>query len=153
MRYITLIREEKIDETGHSLGFWTKMPEGVSEEDVKETFISGDDLIGEYVGSMSESVLPTWSGTRPIPEGYFRRFTPKQLYDSFTSTEAIKALKSSNPDVKAQAELLAMNRDKAISVEDSGYKTAINDLEAEGILSSEIAAAYRKGIPMSRLEG
>lgn len=77
-----------------------------------------------------------------------KHFSPKELYDSFTTGEALLALKSDNADVRAQAELLIVNRAVTISYEDSGYQSSIDLLEIEGVLSTERALGYRSGIPL-----
>jgi hypothetical protein len=75
-------------------------------------------------------------------------FSPKELYDSFTTDEALLALMSSNPAVVAQAQLLTVNRGVEVSASDAGYQSAINLLEAEGVLTADRAADYRQGIPL-----
>jgi hypothetical protein len=76
-------------------------------------------------------------------------FSPKELYDSFTSKEALLALRSSNSDVVTQAQLLSFNRGVIIQANDADYQSSINLLESDGVLSPERAAAYRSGIPIS----
>jgi len=88
---------------------------------------------------------------KPPAATHAQDFTPEQLHESFTASEACTALKSSNPDVRAQAELLAMKRNKRINFEDAGYQAAIDDLEADGVLTADIAAEYRNGIPVDRM--
>lgn len=78
-------------------------------------------------------------------------FLPEELHESFTSVEAIKALSSSNPLVRAQAELLAMKRNKPIHKDDEGYINTINLLEFSGVLTPENADDYRLGLPIYRL--
>ena len=75
-------------------------------------------------------------------------FSPKELYDSFTSDEALLALMSSNPAVVAQAQLLTVNRGVIVSFNDAGYQSAIDLLEAEGVLTADRASDYRQGIPL-----
>jgi len=75
-------------------------------------------------------------------------FSPKELYDSFTTDEALLALMSSNPAVVAQAQLLTVNRSVTVSASDAGYQSAIDLLETEGVLSADRAAEYRQGIPL-----
>lgn len=75
-------------------------------------------------------------------------FSPKELYDSFTTDEALLALMSSNPAVVAQAQLLTVNRDVIVSASDAGYQSAIDLLETEGVLTADRAADYRQGIPL-----
>lgn len=75
-------------------------------------------------------------------------FSPKELYDSFTTDEALLALTSSNPAVVAQAQLLTVNRGVTVSVNDAGYQSAIDLLETEGVLTADRAADYRQGIPL-----
>ena len=77
-----------------------------------------------------------------------RQFSPKELYDSFTTDEALLALKSTNADVKAQAQLLTVNRSVTVSASDAGYQSAIDLLETEGVLTADRAADYRNGIPL-----
>ena len=75
-------------------------------------------------------------------------FSPKELYDSFTTDEALLALKSTNADVRAQAQLLTVNRGVTVSASDAGYQSAIDLLETEGVLTADRAADYRNGIPL-----
>ena len=75
-------------------------------------------------------------------------FSPKELYDSFTTDEALLALMSSNPAVVAQAQLLTVNRGVIVSFNDAGYQSAIDLLETEGVLTADRAADYRQGIPL-----
>jgi hypothetical protein len=75
-------------------------------------------------------------------------FSPKELYDSFTTDEALLALMSSNPAVVAQAQLLTVNRGVTVSFDDAGYQSAIDLLETEGVLTADRAADYRQGIPL-----
>ena len=75
-------------------------------------------------------------------------FSPKELYDSFTTGEALLALKSANADVRAQVELLTVNRGVTVSVNDAGYQSAMDLLETEGVLTADRAAEYRNGIPI-----
>jgi hypothetical protein len=75
-------------------------------------------------------------------------FSPKELYDSFTTDEALLALMSSNPAVVAQAQLLTVNRGVTVSASDAGYQSAIDLLETEGVLTADRAADYRNGIPL-----
>lgn len=75
-------------------------------------------------------------------------FSPKELYDSFTTDEALLALMSSNPAVVAQAQLLTVNRGVKVSASDAGYQSAIDLLETEGVLTADRAADYRNGIPI-----
>jgi len=77
-----------------------------------------------------------------------RQFSPKELYDSFTTDEALLALMSSNPAVVAQAQLLTVNRGVTVSASDAGYQSAIDLLETEGVLTADRAADYRNGIPL-----
>jgi hypothetical protein len=79
-------------------------------------------------------------------------FTPAQLHESFTSDEAIAGLASTNVLVRAQAELLAMKRNKPMNKDDQGYQDAINLLESDGVLDASAATDYRSGIPVSRLQ-
>jgi len=44
-----------------------------------------------------------------------------------------------------------MKRNKRINFEDAGYQAAIDDLEADGVLTADIAAEYRNGIPVDRM--
>lgn len=76
------------------------------------------------------------------------KFSPKELYDSFTTDEALLALKSTNADVRAQAQLLTVNRGVEVSASDAGYQSAIDLLETEGVLTADRAADYRNGIPI-----
>jgi hypothetical protein len=75
-------------------------------------------------------------------------FSPKELYDSFTTDEALLALKSANADVRAQVELLTVNRGVTVSASDAGYQSAIDLLETEGVLTADRAAEYRQGVPL-----
>ena len=75
-------------------------------------------------------------------------FSPKELYDSFTTDEALLALMSGNPAVVAQAQLLTVNRGVEVSASDAGYQSAIDLLETEGVLTADRAADYRQGIPL-----
>jgi hypothetical protein len=75
-------------------------------------------------------------------------FSPKDLYDSFTTDEALLALMSSSPAVVAQAQLLTVNRGVTISASEAGYQSAIDLLETEGVLTADRAADYRNGIPI-----
>lgn len=75
-------------------------------------------------------------------------FGPKELYDSFTTDEALLALSSSNPAVTTQVQLLSMDRAVRINANDVGYQSAIALLESDGVLSAERAADYAKGIPL-----
>ena len=75
-------------------------------------------------------------------------FSPKELYDSFTTDEALLALKSANADVRVQAELLTVNRGVTVFASDAGYQSAIDLLETEGVLTADRAAEYRQGIPL-----
>ena len=75
-------------------------------------------------------------------------FSPKDLYDSFTTDEALLALKSTNADVRAQTELLTVNRGVTVSVSDAGYQSAIDLLETEGVLTADRATSYRQGVPL-----
>jgi len=85
----------------------------------------------------------------PRPElTHKTEFSPKELYDSFTTDEALSALKSTNADVRAQAELLTVNRGITVSVNDTGYQSAIDLLETEGVLTADRAASYRQGVPL-----
>ena len=85
----------------------------------------------------------------PRPEPTHKtEFSPKELYDSFTTDEALLALKSTNADVKAQAELLTVNRGVTVSASDAGYQSAIDLLETEGVLTADRAADYRNGVPI-----
>jgi hypothetical protein len=79
-------------------------------------------------------------------------FTPAQLHESFTSDEAIAGLASTNVLVRAQAELLAMKRNKPMNKDDQGYQDAINLLESDGVLDASAATDYRSGIPVLRLQ-
>lgn len=146
MRYIQLVK--RVDDLG---GVHTDLPPGVEWGELKNSFIVDDNIIAEYYGDLSEETLPTWEGVKPTVKEYLKNFTPEQLHESFTASEACAALKSSNPDVRSQAELLSMKRNKTIKVTDSGYQTAIDDLEADGVLTAEVADDYRKGIPLERL--
>jgi hypothetical protein len=86
----------------------------------------------------------------PRPEPTHKtEFSPKDLYDSFTTDEALLALMSSNPAVVAQAQLLTVNRGVTVSVNDAGYQSAIDLLETEGVLTADRAADYRNGVPIS----
>ena len=78
-------------------------------------------------------------------------FTPAQLHESFTSDEAIAGLASTNVLVRAQAELLAMKRNKPMNKDDQGYQDAINLLESDGVLDASAATDYRLGIPVYRI--
>lgn len=82
---------------------------------------------------------------------HLKAFTTTQLNNSFTSAEAIASLASTNPVVKAQAELLAVQRDKTITFDDPGYISAITDLLNEGIFDSDTYDSYLHGIPVERL--
>jgi hypothetical protein len=86
----------------------------------------------------------------PTPT-HLETFTTVQLHESFTSSEMISALTSTDGQVQAQAQLLSMKRDKIISKDDIGYQTAIGDLRTDGILDSDTAIDYLLGIPVSRL--
>lgn len=85
---------------------------------------------------------------RPKPT-HKEEFSPKELYDSFTTDEALLALMSSNPAVVAQAQLLTVNRGVTVSASDAGYQSAIDLLETEGVLTADRAADYRNGVPIS----
>lgn len=146
MRYIQLLKR-----VGNLGVTHTDLPPGVEWEELKNSFIVDDTIIAEYYGDLSEETLPTWEGVKPTVKEYLKNFTPEQLHESFTASEACAALKSSNPDVRAQAELLSMKRNKTIKATDSGYQTAIDDLEADGVLTADIAAEYRNGIPVDRM--
>jgi hypothetical protein len=85
----------------------------------------------------------------PRPEPTHKtEFSPKELYDSFTTDEALLALMSSNPAVVAQAQLLTVNRGVTVSFNDAGYQSAIDLLETESVLTADRAAEYRQGIPL-----
>lgn len=86
-----------------------------------------------------------------IAETHYKSFTTTQLNNSFTSAEAIASLASTNPIVKAQAELLAVQRDKTITFDDPGYISAITDLLNEGIFDSDTYDSYLQGVPLDRL--
>jgi hypothetical protein len=83
---------------------------------------------------------------------HLENFTTEQMHESFTSDEAIAGLASTNPLVRAQAELLAMKRNKPMNKDDQGYQDAINLLESDGVLDASAATDYRSGIPVSRLQ-
>ena len=86
---------------------------------------------------------------QPAPQPTHKaEFSPKELYDSFTTDEALLALKSTNADVRAQAQLLTVNRGVEVSADDAGYQSAIDLLETEGVLTADRAADYRQGIPL-----
>lgn len=86
---------------------------------------------------------------QPAPKPTHKtEFSPKELYDSFTTDEALLALMSSNPAVVAQAQLLTVNRSVEVSASDAGYQSAIDLLEAEGVITADRAADYRNGIPL-----
>ena len=87
-----------------------------------------------------------------VPPTHLENFTTEQMHESFTSDEAIAALASTNVLVRAQAELLAMKRNKPMSKDDQGYQDAINLLESDGVLDELVATDYRLGIPVSRLQ-
>jgi len=55
-------------------------------------------------------------------KSHLEEFSPKELYDSFTTDEALLALMSSNPAVVAQAQLLTVNRGVTVSFNDAGYQ-------------------------------
>ena len=95
-----------------------------------------------YPGHEYELIPP-----RPAPT-HKTEFSPKELYDSFTTDEALLALMSSNPSVVAQAQLLTVNRGVEVSASDAGYQSAIDLLETEGVLTADRAADYRNGIPI-----
>lgn len=84
---------------------------------------------------------------RPQQSSVTQSFTPRELYHAFTSDEAIAAFASSNPAVTAQARLLAVGRDVKVSIDDTGYQSAIDLLESDGVLSADRAAAFRLGLP------
>jgi len=88
----------------------------------------------------------------PPEPTHLEDFTTEQMHESFTSDEAIAALASTNVLVRAQAELLAMKRNKPMSKDDQGYQDAINLLESDGVLDEIAATDYRLGIPVSRLQ-
>ena len=75
-------------------------------------------------------------------------FFPEELLDSFTTPEIFLAEGSSNADVVKQFNVLKMKRNIIINKDGSGYQSAIDLLETEGILSIERAADYRNGIPI-----
>lgn len=87
------------------------------------------------------AVLPT----------HLENFTTEQMHESFTSDEAIAGLASTNPLVRAQAELLSMKRNKPMNKDDQGYQDAINLLESDGVLDASAATDYRLGIPVYRI--
>ena len=87
-----------------------------------------------------------------VPPTHLENFTTEQMHESFTSDEAIAGLASTNVLVRAQAELLAMKRNKPMNKDDQGYQDAIDLLESDGVLDSASATDYRLGIPVSRLQ-
>ena len=104
-----------------------------SEEYMESNYISYERLPDDILG--------------PEPT-HKTEFSPKELYDSFTSKEALLALRSSNPDVVTQAQLLSFNRGVTIQSSDADYQSSIDLLETEGVLTPERAADYRNGIPI-----
>jgi hypothetical protein len=74
--------------------------------------------------------------------------TPRELLNSFTTDETFLAVGSSNADVVKQVNVLKLKRDVIINKDDTGYQSAIDLLETEGVLSIERAADYRNGIPI-----
>jgi hypothetical protein len=75
-------------------------------------------------------------------------FSPRELLNSFTTDETFLAVGSSNADVVKQVNVLKLKRDVIINKDDTGYQSAIDLLETEGVLSIERAADYRNGIPI-----
>jgi len=107
-------------------------------------------VVTDIVGGLTEQEIQDKYPGRVYREKATHKteFSPKELYDSFTTDEALLALMSSNPAVVAQAQLLTVNRGITVSVNDTGYQSAIDLLETEGVLSADRAAEYRQGIPL-----
>jgi hypothetical protein len=84
---------------------------------------------------------------RPEPT-HKEEFSPEELLNSFTTDEAFLAVGSLNSDVIKQFNVLKLKRDIIINKDDAGYQSAINLLEAEGVLTADRAADYRNGIPI-----
>lgn len=78
-------------------------------------------------------------------------FSPKELYDSFTSEEVILAKVSSDPAIVAQAELLAEGRDVVIKSTDASYQSTVDQFEAAGVITADRAAEYRQGLPLGNV--
>ena len=112
--------------------------EPVSGNIIKKNYANGGVEIKQYQEAAAAPV-------------HLENFTPAQLHESFTSDEAIAGLASTNPLVRAQAELLAMKRNKPMSKDDQGYQDAINLLESDGVLDASAATDYRLGIPVYRI--
>ena len=81
-----------------------------------------------------------------------KTFSAEELHNSFTADEAIAALASTNPLVRAQAELLGMKRNKVMSYNEQGYIDAIGTLRTASVLDSDTADSYLLGIPLDRLQ-
>jgi hypothetical protein len=107
-------------------------------------------IVTAVVGSLTEQeIQDNYPGQAYREKATHKtEFSPKELYDSFTTDEALLALMSSNPAVVAQAQLLTVNRGVTVSASDAGYQSAIDLLETEGVLTADRAADYRNGIPI-----